>query len=166
MTSVQQVIVINGPAGVGKTTTSRKLAANSTNGICIDGDALRTFLVTRGPERPNGLTYVGAAALTGVYLDAGFERIVFDYVFERPEMLDRYRFALAGSPHVHVFTLWAPLHVVAGRERARAGRDRLGTRVGECWRSIEPHLDHLGRTIDADQSVDQVLDTIEGYLAA
>jgi hypothetical protein len=34
-----RVVVVNGPAGVGKTTVGRLLAARARNGVCIEGDA-------------------------------------------------------------------------------------------------------------------------------
>ena len=43
----QRVVIVNGPAGVGKTTIGRLLAARAANGVCIHGDALADFIVTR-----------------------------------------------------------------------------------------------------------------------
>jgi len=115
-----QVVLVNGPAGVGKTTISRRLAASVPNGTCIHGDALRDFVVTRGPDRPAGLTYLAAAALTDVHLAAGFDRVVVDYIFEQPDHVARLCDALTPStPRPLLVTLWAPLTVVRAREAAR-----------------------------------------------
>jgi len=160
-------VVVNGPAGVGKTTVSRRLAAAVPNGTCIHGDALRDFIVTRGPDRPTGLTYLAAAALTDVHLAAGFDRVVVDYIFEQPEHVDRFRDALTpGTPRPLLVTLWAPLDVVRAREAARPGRDRLGDRVDACWSALEANLDHLGTVVDATRPVDRVLAELEHALAA
>jgi hypothetical protein len=39
----QRVVIVNGPAGVGKTTVGRLLAARAANGVCIHGDAPADF---------------------------------------------------------------------------------------------------------------------------
>lgn len=58
----RRVVLLNGPAGAGKTTVGRRLAATARNGICVHGDDLERFVVTRDPSTiEDGLTYVGAA---------------------------------------------------------------------------------------------------------
>jgi hypothetical protein len=163
-----EVVVLSGPAGVGKTTVGRRLAGAVADGVCIHGDALREFVVTSGPGRPRGLSYVGAAALTAVYAAAGYRRVVVDYVVQEPAHFDRFRDALpAGlSGRVRLFTLWAPLPVVTAREAARPGRDRLGARVADCWSAIAANLRLLGTVIDADRPVDEVLADLEHQLGA
>ena len=42
-----RVVLLNGPAGVGKTTVGIALASLVPNGPCIHGDQLRSFIVTR-----------------------------------------------------------------------------------------------------------------------
>jgi ABC-type transport system involved in cytochrome c biogenesis ATPase subunit len=56
-----QVVVLNGPAGVGKTTVGRRLAGTARNGACVHGDDLKRFVVAREPGTvEQGLSYVGA----------------------------------------------------------------------------------------------------------
>lgn len=158
------VVVLNGPAGVGKTTTGRRLAAAVPNGVCIRGDALRSFVVTREPARPSGLAYAGSATLAGLYLRAGYQRVVVEFVFEGPEHLDRFTRALPAGVGTTVFTLWAPLEVVTAREAARPDRERLGGRVAECWQTMAGRLDQLGQRIDADRPLSTVVADIERRL--
>ncbi len=74
---------------------ARRLAAGARNGACIHGDELKRFVVTRGPDTVGqGLSYLGAAALTDVFLEAGYDLVVFEFVFERRLHAERFLGAL------------------------------------------------------------------------
>jgi chloramphenicol 3-O-phosphotransferase len=155
----QRVVVLNGPAGVGKTTTARALAGGVDSGACIHGDDLRDFIVTRreGSVR-GGLGYRNGATIATNFIDAGYDLVVFEYVFESPGALEQFATAYAGGAPVHLYTLWAPLEVIRRRERARAGRRPLGKRLEECYRAIDGHLYELGQVIHTDsRTVDDVV---------
>ncbi|HEY3764398.1 MAG TPA: DNA repair protein RecO [Gaiellales bacterium] len=150
VTGDQRVVVVNGPAGVGKTTVGRLLAGRSANGACIEGDALAGFIVTR--ERgavAQGLGYEHGATLASNFVGAGYELVVFEYCFEEGAQVQRFLRAYTAAAPVFVFTLWAPLPVVLERERTRAERPRLGDRVVECYRSMERGLTELGQVIES-----------------
>ena len=160
-------MLLNGPPGIGKTTIGRALAATVRNGVCIHGDELRSFVVAREPGTvPLGLSYAGGAALADVYLGAGYELTVFEYVFERREHVDRFLDALTTDVPVHLLTLWAPLELVAAREAQRPGRERLGDRVATCWRQIAAELPQLGATVDASAPAGAVLAEVCRHVAA
>jgi chloramphenicol 3-O-phosphotransferase len=155
----QRVIVLNGPAGVGKTTTARALAKSVDNGACIHGDDLRDFIVTRreGSVR-GGLGYRNGATIAANFIDAGYDLVVFEYVFESPAACEQFAAAYLCDAPVHFFTLWAPLEVVCRRERSRSGREPLGKRLQECYRAIDRHLDELGQVIHTDaRTIDDVI---------
>lgn len=164
----RQVVLLTGPAAVGKTTIGRRLAATSRNGVCIHGDDLRRMVVTREPGLVRqGLSYVGAAALTDVFLDAGYELVVFEFAFAAPRHVERFRRALRTGVAPRLVTLWAPLSVTLARDRARAVAARLGDdAVIASWAQLEAHLSELGTVVDADapaaQIVDAVLAVLEG----
>jgi len=147
------VIILNGPAGVGKSAVGRALAALVPSGVCIHGDDLKAFIVTRqeGAVR-GGLAYINGAMLAENFLDAGYTRVVFEFVFEMPTAVGRFLDAFAPAMPVHLFTLWAPLEVTVAREASRAYRDRtggnLGNRVVECHRTMTMHLDQLGEIVE------------------
>jgi len=144
-----RIVLLNGPAGVGKTTVGRALATLVPNGACVHGDCLKHFVVARVDGAVSGgLGYVNGATVAANFIDAGYDLVVFEYVFEHPSHIDRFLASFRGSAPVHLFTLWAPLHVVIARERARAGRERLGERVIACYRAIEGQLTHLGYRVD------------------
>jgi chloramphenicol 3-O-phosphotransferase len=154
----RQVVVLNGPAGVGKTTVGRRLAATARNGVCVHGDDLKRFVVAREPGSvEQGLTYVGGAALADVFLEAGYDLVVFEFVFERRMDVERFLGRLRSDAAVALLTLWAPLETVLARERGRPDRAPLGDRAAACWNAMATALPELGATVDARGSVEEVL---------
>jgi chloramphenicol 3-O-phosphotransferase len=162
---IQRVVLLNGPSGVGKTTVGRRLAATARNGVCIHGDDLKRFVVSRELDTvQGGLSYIGGAALTDVFLDAGYELVVFEFIFSRREHVDRFLSALRSQAQVHLLTLWAPLTTVTAREGGRPNRERLGTRVGECWYELAEHIDELGLVIDAEGPVAELVRSVQQHV--
>jgi chloramphenicol 3-O-phosphotransferase len=170
----QRVVLINGPAGVGKTTVARALAATAANGVCIHGDALKDFVVAR--EEPvtveTGLSYTGGAALADGYLQGGFELVVFEFVFPTAAQIRRFEVALRvlrGNPEIRLVTLLAGLDIVIEREGKRIGRQPLGGRVTESWNEIATGLDdfaELGAVVRAEGSPAEVLAAVQAALKA
>jgi ABC-type cobalamin/Fe3+-siderophores transport system ATPase subunit len=162
-----EVVVLNGPAGVGKTTVGRRLAGTAGNGACVHGDDLKHFVVAREPGTvEQGLSYVAGAAVTDVFLAAGYDLVVFDFVFERRSDVDRYLGRLRSDAAVHLLMLWAPLETVATRERGRLNRTRLGERVAACWYAMALNLPELGAVVDARGAVDDVVAGARRQIAA
>lgn len=145
-----EVVIVNGPPGVGKTTVSRILANLVSGTVCIRGDDLRAFTPADAREHlGGGSTFRAAAVLTKAYLAMGASRVLVDYVFLRPSHVAYFldAFGTETAP-VYMFTLWAPLRVVQAREQARVARSPLGTAVDECWNEIELNLAILGECIE------------------
>lgn len=83
------VVVINGPAGGGKTTVSRLLAQRHPGTINIAGDALRHFAPQEVRDfLGTGSTYRFGAELAAAYLAMGAAQVLFDYVFDDARKLD------------------------------------------------------------------------------
>jgi hypothetical protein len=144
-----RVVIVNGPAGVGKTTTARVLAAMARSGACVHGDDLKGFIVRRDAPVATGLGYRNGATVAGNFVEGGYDLVVFDYVFEDPAGVGVFLDAYTASAPVHLFTLWADLPTVLAREAQRHDTRRpLGDRVRACHAAMERHLDALGEVLD------------------
>src|SRR3954452_25415173 len=143
------VVLVNGPAGVGKTTVGRRLAATARNGICIHGDELKGFIVARDPRAVGrGLSYAAGAALADVFLDAGYELVVFEFVFPSGRHVGRFQDALRTFVTVHLPTLWAPLTRVTAHGPLCAHCYLPCCLVPQSWRELCAKMTDLGGVID------------------
>lgn len=162
----QLVLLINGPAGVGKSTIAPRIATRAPNAACIAGDDLKRFVVNRAepPTVELGLTYVGAAALSDVFLTAGYDLVVIDFIFEHPRHIQRYTQALNTPVQILALTLWAPLAVVQHRhdQRDRPGQHR--DNATRSWHAIAGHLDELGAIVDAQGTIEQTLTATANHI--
>jgi hypothetical protein len=163
----RQVVLLNGPAAVGKSTVGRRLAATARNGVCIHGDDVRRMVVTSEPGTVRqSLVYVGGAALADVFLEAAYELVVFEFGFPQPGHVERFRRALRSRVAVRLVTLWAPLGVTLARDRSRPPQGRLGdAAVTASWAQLEAHLAEAGPVVDADAPVVQVVEAVLAALA-
>ncbi|HEV2734471.1 MAG TPA: AAA family ATPase [Longimicrobiaceae bacterium] len=142
------ILLLNGPAGVGKSTVAGHLAELCPGTVCIHGDVLRGFSSADARSHLGpGSTYRAGAALAAAYLDMGAPRVIFEYVFEGPVQIGYFTRDTPAHVAVHVVTLWAPFDVIATRERQRPGRECLGARLEACYRSMEANLEHLGAVV-------------------
>ena len=163
---MSHVVVINGPAGVGKTTVSRFLVQGNSGRINIAGDALRHFAPedVRNSLGP-GSTYRAGAALAAGYLAMGAAQVLFDYVFDDAEKLDLFCSGLPLETPVFVFTLWAPIDRVIDREASRVGRERMGHAVVRTYEAIERNLHTLGRVVSNTEAPERTAQTIMEAIA-
>ncbi len=158
---MRQVIILNGPAGVGKTSVGKLLAQKSENSVCISGDALKNFIVRKTSAVTGRLGYKNGASLIRNYLDAGYELVIFEYIFPSKEQIDYFFEVLKVDVPVFLYTLWAPLAVVKQREAARIERASLGERVTACHQELAANLHDLGPIIDTDQlTLEEVVEKI------
>jgi GrpB-like predicted nucleotidyltransferase (UPF0157 family)/predicted kinase len=153
-----EIVVINGPPGVGKTTVATALSALQPGTVHICGDELRSFAPPDARRRlGSGSTYRAGAVLADAYTGMGASRVLFDYVFLRPLHIAYFWNALGENVSAHLFTLWAPLEVVEERERMRAGRAPLGVAVADCHREIEANRQVLGHFLQTGDALPEVV---------
>lgn len=142
------VVIINGPAGVGKTSVSSKLAEMLPGTINVSGDAIRWFAPPDvGQHLGAGSTYRAGASLASAYLGMGAPRIIFEYVFDAAEKVSRFCQWLPPDTPVYLFTIWAPIEAVIEREATRKGREPLGDLTIQTYRAVERNLRSLGCTV-------------------
>lgn len=158
---VGEVILINGPPGVGKSSVSQCLALSVPGTVCVSGDAIRGFSppdarTHLGP----GSTYRAISALTRAYLDMGAPRVIAEYVFTRPSHVAQALDGLSPSVPVTVVTLWAELPAVLVRARERDRASVSPEAVERAWREIAAHLPELGEVICASGPVSETVSRV------
>lgn len=160
-----EVLLINGPAGVGKTTVASRLKLRVPGTVCVHGDQILAFSppdvrVHLGA----GSTFRAGAALVREYVEMNAPRVLFDYVFSNAAHISRFCRWLAPDTMVHVFTIWAPLEAVRQREAARTEREPLGARVIETYATLQENLSQLGWLTENVRTPDDAVDDIERIL--
>jgi predicted kinase len=160
------VLIINGPAGVGKSTIAPRIARRSPNAACIVGDDLKRFVVNRADPATVelGLTYAGAAALTDVFLTAGYDLVVVDFIFEHPRHIERYTARLTTPVQILAVTLWAPLELVQHRHEQRDRSAQPHGSSAGSWHAIAAHGDALGAVIDAQGTIEETLARVAEHI--
>jgi len=146
-----KIIIINGPPGVGKSTTAELLTQSSQNSVCIRGDDIKHWIVNRNSEElTKGLTYINGGTCCRNYLKAGYELIVFEYVFTKKVDVERFIENCGMKESCFLFTLIAPLSIIKQREALRPNRKRLGKAIDIAYDEIINNKSDLGTFIDTE----------------
>lgn len=148
-----KIIIINEPPAVGKSTTAELIAQSSQNSVCIRGDDIENWIVNRNSEDlTKGLTYINGGACCGNYLKAGYELIVFEYVFTKKVDVERFIENCGIEESCFLFTLIARLSIIKQREFSRLHQNRkpLGKAVDIAFDEIIKNKTELGTFIDTE----------------
>jgi Mrp family chromosome partitioning ATPase len=142
---VTDVLVISGPAGVGKSTTafevSHQLQATGVDHVLIDTDELdRIYPV---PDDLSNVTERNLAAMWGTFAARGARRLILVGVYlDRPTELDWVRRAIPDAAITCVRLAASDATLVDRVDRREIGSDRAG-QLERTRRQVE--------AIDADQ---------------
>ncbi|MEO1761438.1 MAG: hypothetical protein AAFR83_05560 [Cyanobacteria bacterium J06629_18] len=146
-------MIINGPPGVGKSTTAELLSQSFQNSVWIQGDDIKHWIVNRNSEKlRKGLTYINGGACCRNYLKAGYELIVFEYVFTKKVDVERFIENCGIKESCFLFTLIAPLLIIKQRENSRLHKNRkpLGKAVDIAYDEIIQNKADLGTFINTE----------------
>ncbi len=112
------IIIINGPCGIGKSTTGERVTWKFDRAVFLDGDAI-------GAVHPFEIyddvriehLYQTLRHLIAFHIEHGdYHNFVIPYVFETPESLARLQELLADlDDEIYVFRLVCALHVIEQR---------------------------------------------------
>jgi thymidylate kinase len=161
------IIIINGPLGIGKSTTAWALTQRFPRAALLDIDHVAAFHPFDYYKQADlDLAYHGVGTLGQFYAAQGISNLVINWVLESAEQLERLQAALApcGLP-MRSFRLRCDPAELARRVRARNGPDLAFElqRSQELVQILEQaaSLGDLGQVIDTteltvDQSVAQI----------
>jgi predicted kinase len=170
----EQILIVTGPPGVGKTTAADILATRSPRAVHLESDAFFRFIRSGyvEPWKPesheqNRTVMRIVARAASEYTAAGYLTIV-DGIVIPGWFLGPLRDALHDAGHrVACAVLRAPLSVCGARAQARAG-EPLGDReaIEQLWRSFSDLGDLERHALDVgDLSPEEIADSLERQLA-
>lgn len=160
-----KLLVVNGPAGVGKTTVAALLADANSGSAHVRGDDLKGFVVSKSDEARAGVTYRNGALVCSELLDSGYSFVVFDFVFNSGNHVRDFWGVVrpAVSFDAHFVTLWASEESLAARRRNRIEDARYLTLMGASRQAMSRQLAELEPVVITDNLTPQdVANTIMG----
>jgi ADP-ribose pyrophosphatase YjhB (NUDIX family)/adenylylsulfate kinase-like enzyme len=171
------VVIVTGPAGVGKSTVARELCLRFDRAAHINVDLLRDMVVSGyaspipGESDPTEaeeqirLGIANAAALARNFAEAGMLAVIDD-VIETPGELDTYLDALGASVDLRMITLLADRAILARRDAGRPHDQQMGTRLQDLHHIFMTNGETRGVRLDTshhtpEDTVDIILEQLE-----
>lgn len=163
------LLVLNGPAGVGKSTLAARLAAARSASAHVRGDDLKRVTVRAPGSATAGITYRTGGRVCRELLESGYRFVVFDFVFNRAEALELFwasvdtGLAYRGS----VITLWAEPATLADRRRGREEPAEYRALMDASHDTLVRRLGDFGTVVQTDdltptQVEHQVVELLDG----
>ncbi len=171
------VVIVTGPAGVGKSSVAGALCRRFEQAARVEIDILSHMVLSGrvSPVPADGadpaarrvqiaLSLRNAAAVARNFAEAGFFTVI-DGVIETPGEMDALLAALAGLD-VRLVTLLPDPATVAARDQGRPPDERMGARAIELHRVFETNGERRGVRLDStalsvEQTTDAVLAALE-----
>lgn len=162
-----KVFIVSGPAGVGKSTTSKKLAQSLKKSAYISGDLISNMPIS-GYEKPwisihaKELVWNNIVSLSNNFLRAEYD-IVIDWVAFWEDVHTYTALWIEQGVEVRYVILWADEDVHVNRDLQRPDNIQMGERVlilrDEFLASGAPESFFLDNTsIDPEKVIVQVLE--------
>ncbi len=132
---MQEILIINGAPGIGKTTVARLLFARLNDCAYLCGDSVWQINPFEVTERTKTIVEKNIPFVLRSYLEAGYQFVILDWVMHRQEIIDRILSPLADlNFEAKVFTLVADEKAAVERSLARNGAARNSAGVLERLR--------------------------------
>ena len=151
----KKVWIVSGPAGVGKSTTARRLAQALEKSAYVSGDGISHMTVS-GRERPweseqaNDLVWRNIVALTENFVAAGYD-VVVDWVAFWQDVKRYTAHWIEQGIEVRYVILWAEQDVHVQRDQHRPSDAQMGERIlilrNEFRSSGAPERYYLDNTV-------------------
>ncbi|ACT01459.1 AAA family ATPase [Paenibacillus sp. JDR-2] len=162
---MNHVYIISGPAGVGKSTTSKQLVQRFSDSAYISGDYI-SHLHVKGRQKPwesqeeLALIWTNLLALTRNFLAQGID-VVIDYVTFPNEAL-RLKEQLGGTlANVSYVVLWTDRETLLTRDQTRLPEHRMGERCLILMNEfLESGVENRHIVNNNNRSIEQVIEMI------
>ncbi len=168
----RKVWIISGPAGVGKSTTARRLAQDMEKSAYVSGDDISHMTVS-GRERPweseraNDLVWKNIVSLTNNFLEASYD-VVVDWVAFWKDVKRYTAHWIEQGIEVRYVILWAEQDVHVQRDQHRPSDAQMGERViilrNEFLSSGAPDRYYLDNTVGEWSETIQQLQESEQFV--
>ncbi len=143
MRKLVKIYIISGPAGVGKSTTAKRLAEQFDHSAYIEGDLINHmviggYLPPWESEKLQALVWENIADLSINFIQAN-KNVIIDYVAfpEEVEKFSKYIYAVEKNIEIRYVVLWVTKDELLRRDALRIKEHQMGARSIELIKEFE-----------------------------